>query len=140
MCFPEKWTVTQREGEDFSKVTASQDNTDGVGYSEISVVVIPDTAPDKLSRFMNADIEIARNLGSSSEVIGNRTIKLKGREVAEVEISVMLRDNKKMRLLNYGFASRNNLYFIRCLSSESFYKKYGKVFRTAAETFSTDAR
>ena len=137
IAFPKNWTIKEEIKLDLPKTTATNSTfaTESSDYGEITVLVIPNVSAGKLKTFMENDIEIAKNSGASFNLIRNQSLILNGNSAIVIEISIIMANNQKARMINYGISKNSNLYFIRCFANEKFYKKSIEIINTACNSF-----
>lgn len=137
ICFPENWIVKEEIRLDLLKTTATNttDANTTMDYGEITVIVMPNGAQSKLKTYMEHDIEIAKSMGKSCQVIRNQSSTLNKNSAIVVEISIIMANNQKARMINYGIFKNSNLYFIRCFANETFYSKSIDVIKFSCDSF-----
>lgn len=136
--FPKGWSVVEEPKHVPAYTGAYSPKADGARYAEIKVVVLPNMAPADLVGTMQQDIDLTRSISGQVNIERNQAIQIGPRKGRLVQLTFTSPELGLIRLINYGFARHNRLYFIRCLGNQAYFKQSANEVQKACSSFRID--
>jgi hypothetical protein len=133
--FPTGWSVVEDRQHIPAYTGAYSPKTNPAHYGEIKIVVLPNMPASYLTSAMQDDIELARNVSDDVKIERNQAITVGGVKGQVVQLTLTSPKLGLIRLINYGFAKNNRLYFIHCFGNQAYFQQSANQVQKACLTF-----
>ncbi|ADB42748.1 hypothetical protein Slin_6798 (plasmid) [Spirosoma linguale DSM 74] len=133
--FPKGWSIVEDTKHVPAYTGAYSPKSNPTEYAEIKVVVLPGMAANELKETMQHDIAMARSISNDVKVERNQPIRIGGLTGQVVQLTLTSPRLGLIRLLNYGFAKNNRLYFIHCFGNQAYFQHSIQEVQQACSSF-----
>ncbi|WP_461131641.1 PsbP-related protein [Spirosoma aerophilum] len=120
--FPKGWSIVKDTKHTPAYTGAYSPKTNPAECAEMKVVVLPGIAVSELTSAMQNDITIARSISNDVKIERNQAITIGGLTGQVVQLALTSPRQGLIRMINYGFAKNNRLYFIRCFGNQAYFQ------------------
>lgn len=133
--FPTGWSVVEDRQHIPAYTGAYSPKTNPAQYGEIKVIVLPNMPASYLTNAMQNDIKLARSVSEEVKIERNQAITVGGIKGQVVQLTLISPKLGLIRLINYGFAKNNRLYFIHCFGNQAYFQHSANAFQKACSSF-----
>lgn len=132
--FPKGWAIVEDRKHTPAYPAAYSPKANSADYAEMKVIVLPGSASE-LTGAMQSNIAIARSVSNDVKVERNQPIRIGGLTGQVVQLTLSSPGLGLIRLIKYGFAKNNRLYFIHCFGSQAYFQQSIQEIQQACSSF-----